>query len=190
MIHLKIKKNIWYDEEIEIIDEVKASRKCIVSSCERHEHIDTTFACFWCRLIYDSEPIHCPIQYHPPQISKNFTGKNENIFYTIKGNVYEDEKLITDKSYFEVDGSFCSFSCCLAFIRDNKKNPIYFQSETLLNVMTTDTIIEAPHWRLLKNYGGPFSEEEFKKMIGKDNFKQNHNIVFLNHLFEKNFISK
>ena len=40
-----------------------------------------------------------------------------------------------EKDYFETDGTFCSFNCCLAFINDNIKNPMYYHSRHLMNKM-------------------------------------------------------
>ena len=76
------------------------------------------------------------------------------------------------KDYYETDGSFCSFNCCLAFIRDNRHNQLYQHSEELLMRMYVDvfhitvtnmgSINPAPSWRLLRDYGGCLSIDEFR----------------------------
>ena len=80
------------------------------------------------------------------------------------------------QSHFLVDGVFCSFNCCLAFIQENSKNMLYDKSKQLLYKMymicfpqipETQAIIAAPHWRLLKDYGGHLSIEEFRKKFNK-----------------------
>lgn len=117
--------------------------------------------------------------------SKNDTSDNE----TESENMclqYTSKKW-TESSYFEVDGCFCTASCVLAFIKENSHNPMYASSEPLLYKMmgTSEKIVESPHWKLCENYGGHLSEDQMKKAIGKDSYQQQHNIVFVNHLFEK-----
>ena len=75
-------------------------------------------------------------------------------------------------NYYETDGIFCGFSCCLAYIRENKKNPIYLDSEHLLRKIYYDffkstDIICSPHWRILKEYGGTVTIEEFRNNISR-----------------------
>lgn len=194
MLILKIKKKLWYKQNVVIVDEIKNVHNCTVSTCERHRHLPYKFACFWCHIIYEKIPIHCPIRHHPKQVMKVFKGKTTSSgiaasTYTIKGNVDDSQCdfQICGESYYEVDGSFCSFSCCLAFIRNNNYNPLYSHSEMLLfNMVECKNIVEAPHWRLRDVYGGQYNEDEFKSLIGQETFQYQHNIVFMNHLFEKN----
>ena len=41
-------------------------------------------------------------------------------------------------NYYETDGCFCSFNCCLAFINDNVHNAMYSSSKHLLMKMYYD----------------------------------------------------
>ena len=95
-----------------------------------------------------------------------------------------------ESSYYVVEGAFCSPSCVMAFINDNLHNPVYSCSEQLLYKMTstTDQIRESPHWRLHELYGGKLSDQEMRNTIGYATFKVQQNIVFINHLYEKNII--
>ncbi len=182
ILDLKFSKSC---ESIKFVDAVKHSHNCTVSTCHRH-YKNHKFHCFWCRLSYNQEPLHCPIKFHPKQIIKKF--ENTHI---LKGNV-EDSVVVNDTQdydvgYFEVDGSFCSWSCVISFIRDNKHNPLFSQSEQLVYKMRGKytSIVPAPHWRMLDMYGGSLSPLEMRKKIGTDNYQEFHYIIFINHIYEK-----
>jgi hypothetical protein len=183
---IKIKKNQWFEQSVPIVDNAKNVHICNISTCQKHNYLGFDFHCFWCRLkCKGKQPIHCPLRFFPDQIEKKMNLKNGDGFYYIKCNVNEQE---SNNGYYEVDGSFCSLSCCYSFIIDNEYHPKYSRSKMLLHQITKQEIInEAPHWRLRKEYGGIYSKEEFKKLLlNEDTFTYHHAIVFVNHLFEKN----
>jgi ribosomal protein S18 len=147
--------------------------------------------CFWCRHSFDNMPIGCPIQYKNARILKSYfsevTKDKYDIISSIPGTLpdtLQENMSLIDNGYFLVDGVFCSFNCCLAFIQENNKNMLYDMSKQLLYKMytmcfpqtpSTHSIIPAPHWRLLKSYGGHLTIEEFRKKFNKikyveDNF--------------------
>jgi hypothetical protein len=66
--------------------------------------------------------------------------------------------------YYETDGIFCCLECTMAFIKDNKKNSLYVDSEILLNRIAGRKVEPAPHWRLLKSYGGHLDINEFRTL--------------------------
>ncbi|MFO0089458.1 MAG: hypothetical protein ACK518_01350 [bacterium] len=138
--------------------------------------------CFWCRHSFKTIPIGCPIRYIPNKIIKTITSELSNDTYSICQTMTENEtKLnINDKivrGYYETDGSFCSFNCCLAYIKDNIKNALYLHSEELLMKMYVECfdieysllkkIHPAPSWKLLKEYGGILTIEEFRDSFQK-----------------------
>lgn len=189
------KKNVrWFDTPVSYTDEVKITHTCNVSTCERYVHSRRAFACFWCRIRYnDRQPFHCPVRHHPAQIVKLFEES-----YTLKGNVADDEMASefpgvqhdVESSYYEVDGNFCSWNCMLSYVIDNKCDPLYSQSESLIYLMKGDNsrIVPSPHWKLHEDYGGDFSNDQFKANIGNESYKRQHNLVFINHLFERKLI--
>lgn len=143
----------------------------------------TDLCCFWCRHPFSTTPIGCPIQYVPQRLEKKIQCDHkddvvirENIskatFKTIESHI--DHSFINQECYFRVDGVFCSFPCCLAFIQDGgqKDNGLYAQSRCLLSLMhrqcfpessSSSTIISpAPSWRLLKCYGGDMDIQQFR----------------------------
>jgi hypothetical protein len=75
------------------------------------------------------------------------------------------------KPSYHTDGIFCSFNCCRAYILDNQSSTLYHHSDTLLARMYTDVtgqvlahpITPAPSWRLLSEYGGYLSIEDFRR---------------------------
>lgn len=174
-------------ETTTIQDELKCLRVCNASSNERS---CKEFWCFWCRLDYDTAPIHIPLRYRPKQVAKAFIGKVSSETYVIKGNVQancDTTNFEVSEETFEVDGVFCSYECALAFILDNRHNSEYAQSETLLYTMFRKNNPDAPlfsvasHWRLLKRFGGHLSREEFKASCGK--FKYAGKIIFVHRIF-------
>lgn len=170
---------------ITFLDESKKTHKCILSMIDFKTNSDVrelNYNCFWDRHpIEDGYPIGCPINYIPKQIQKTFFSQVSKDTYFIRENVVSDSK-IEDESintlndeYYETDGAFCSFECCLAFILDNKHNRMYDMSHMLLtkiynkyNNTKTMTINPAPSWRILKEYGGHIPTiEKFRSNFGK-----------------------
>jgi hypothetical protein len=151
---------------------------------------NTLYHCFWCKHEIETDLIiGCPIKYMHNQLIKNIKNDVNAEIYSIRENTYETtdssvKALNTKninceferKNYYVVDGAFCSFECTLAFIRDNSKNDFYANSEMLLYKMyldiheefditinqVPDLISCAPHWRLLKIFGGNLSIESFR----------------------------
>lgn len=159
----------------------------------------TEILCFWCRHGVDHSPIGCPIKWMNHIIEKNYKSSLTKDEYSMKENVSERKlqdmfKASIDplvesvsklsvvphrKSYFQTDGIFCSFNCTLAFIMDNRHNPIYKEStsllfhlyEKLIGPLEPSVILPAPHWRLLKTFGGPMSIEEFRSKFNRVCYK-------------------
>lgn len=198
---------------VTIIDEFKKSKRYIVSWIDISSHCEleteTTKRCFWCRNSFSSVPVGCPIRYFPSQIQKSYHSEITKDMYNIKENISDSQcKRLDDyandsninvrinkKGYYEVDGVFCSFNCCCSFIKDNKHDKLYSNSFYLLYKMYIDLfdaspikITPAPSWRLLKEYGGHLSIEEFRskfntvEYVKKDFFR---NIKAIAHLFEE-----
>ena len=201
---LPVEKN---DSDIvSFLDESKKLHKCNVSmidfSTKKELLPDNIYYCFWCRHKIDSVPLGCPIAYVTDTAVKNYYSEISKDNYTIKENItknkmIENDKInILQKKYFLTDGVFCSFNCKIAFINDNKKNNLYDNSMMLSTKMYNEiygtnkiNIIPAPHWRLLKNYGGNLTIEEFRKTFNTVEY-EHHGIVLpefkpIGNLYEK-----
>ena len=97
---------------------------------------------------------------------------------------------IFNKDYYSTDGIFCSFNCCKAFIKDNKHNKLYENSDMLLNKMYQDmydvkTIVinPAPHWRLLNEYGGYLTIQQFRDNFNKTTY-ESHGVIRNTDIFK------
>jgi len=196
------------------LDESKKNHQCVVTmkSYITREELprSTNLHCFWCRHSFTTIPIGCPIEYVPPRASKAYHSEITKDLYVLRGNVtqtqYDEfhEKQLADYNMIEndfylMDGLFCSFNCCLAYVKANSTNPLYMDSEFLLNKIYIDlfgnhcmSLVEAPSWRLLKSYGGHITIEEFRKNFYKVEYNDFENIVypmqkskFIGFLFEK-----
>ena len=167
------------------LDPIKKEHDCIFTFVDEitKEKLPekTRICCFWCRHEFNKKPIGCPIKYSSSKLTKQYYSEITKGTYTIRGSITKNtENMITNKnnlsnkfclednSYYTTDGNFCSFNCCLAFIKDNWHNNLYNDSEFYLNKIhykffkKFHKITPAPSWRLLKKYGGNLCINEFR----------------------------
>lgn len=154
------------------IDKTKLFCITMIDSVNQRKLIGQT--CFWCHHPFETEPIGCPVKYHPRQVLKTCQSEITKEVYHLQQSAPEKDPLYDtvemEKPCYETDGIFCSFNCCRAFISDNQHKPLYKNSTTLLEKLYRDifqTSLEeginpAPHWRMLKPYGGPLTIQEFR----------------------------
>lgn len=200
-------------EIVSFLDESKRLRKCTISMIDfkTGRSIDgkTRYKCFWDRntIPENLQPIGCPIKYIPSRVTKTYNSEITKEVYTISEPITEkrrlqvehkgDTRLVTDvKGYYETDGVFCSFNCCMAFIDDpeNRNNPLYQYSESLLLTLynelhDTDNIKEimpAAHWRTLCDFGGHLTIEQLRESFNKVRYIDHGIISFvsLGKMFE------
>ena len=197
-------KNDNYINNISYTDETKKIKNCNISFIDfkSKKEIDyKNYNCFWCRNKFPGNGLGCPIKFKSPSVTKEYKSNiskntyiiNENITNEKINNINEnDNYTINNNTIYETYGIFCSFNCCLAFIKDNKHNDIYNNSEFLLyQLYNNNNIIPAPHWTLLSDYGGKLSIEEFRKNFNNMQYNyigniKNIVIVPLISLFEEN----
>jgi hypothetical protein len=199
-------------EIVSFLDESKRIRKCAISMIDfqSNKNINTKqrYKCFWDRnYIPDTiHPIGCPIKYIPTKATKTYHSEISKEKYTITENITKgktenlekkkDPRIsLEKKDYYQTDGIFCSFNCCMAYIQapENKHNPLYRHSESLLLKMYSDLnpeeeiaeIVPAPNWRTLSEFGGHLSIEQFRDSFNKIGYVD-HGIVFasLGRLYE------
>jgi len=187
-------------ETVSFLNQIKHPVKCISVSVDVNQY---SIPCFWCRHSFDSIPVACPIKYCPHTAVKKYISDITNSSYTIKEKISEEvsQKILSDKkisispgNYYITDGVFCSFNCCMAFIEDNKHNPLYDNSKMLLVMMYSDmlndkrkniTIIPAPHWRLLKDIaGGIYDIKKFRENFSKVSYIPHG--ISIRYLYEEN----
>jgi len=195
------------------LDESKKEHSCVLTMVQQKDQEkmpETTVShCFWCRHGFEFRPLGCPLQYTPHRLVKNYYSEITKDNYTLRENISmqqceENQDIycvqqmeMQDRNFYIMDGVFCSFNCCLAFIQDNAKNPLYTYSHNLLTKLYFDLfgeqaqpIVPAPSWRLLKAYGGHLSIEEFRRNFYRIEYSSVENVLFPRHkpisfLFEK-----
>lgn len=182
---------------VSFLDESKRLYQCNVCMIDFSTYQNTEnlkgYNCYWCKNPFKSIPIGCPINYVSSKVVKKYHSEVSKDDYIIKENITKyKRKLLDDKTlfisknkaevdiqkeeYYTTDGIFCSFNCCKAYIKDNKHNNMYEQSDNLLIKLYKDMhngkndnikINPAPHWRLLKTYGGYLTIEQFRENFNK-----------------------
>lgn len=201
----KIKQNhgVETNEKIKIYDEIKHSKELWAFP----NRIKDGVRCYWDHHPFEGIGIFCPLSYRPKQVGKvgqsevklRSIDSNSNVSsFMIKENIPKCKDIsnlgkniieITD-AYYEVDGVFCSAECCLAFIRDEKSKvggSKYFDSERLLHFMLglTSKILPANNFRLLKEYGGNLTIDQFRQNNKSIKYDCIGTTVLISHLFEK-----
>lgn len=199
-----VQHNITYLEEIVpdkteffpfILDKYKS--QCITMiDCISKEQIKDGLHCFWCKHSFSTHPIGCPLKYVPNKIKKTFSSNITKEVYDLQQNISKtfimDNDDIVKCDYYETEGCFCSFNCCLSWIYDQKgifnpnikmNNLKYSHSEMLLYKMYFDTfqtipkeITRAPSWKLLQEYGGFLSIDEFRNSFQTRIFIDKRNV--------------
>jgi hypothetical protein len=203
----------------------------INSSKEINSESSNKYNCFWCRHFFTNQPIGCPISYISNKITKSYfseiskenysikenitksklikynnTVKNKNIpfiFTSLKDKTYSNFNINKERDYYDIDGIFCSFNCCKAYIKDNKHNILYEKSDILLTKLYNDIInndktkakddiknIEinpAPHWRLLIEYGGNLDINKFRENFTKNSYDFHGILRPCSYLYEEKF---
>lgn len=181
-------------ESLSFLDEGKHSHMCHVSmidfSTKNIVPQEVDYHCFWCRHPFDTMPIGCPVRYVPPQAVKKRDSYANRIAYTIKEPITlkrierckekiasSTDMSLQDTGYYETDGIFCSFNCCQTYINHHETDRLYDNSSMLLHRMRSaffkhdtvedDPIMPAPHWRLLKVYGGHLTIDKFRQSFNK-----------------------
>jgi len=156
---------IEHSEVLQFMDETRKMHRCILSKIDFGG--TEIYCCYWCRHPISEQPIGCPTKYVPSMIHKSYFSEINKEKFMVKesviSQVVQGDVIQEKNDYYETDGIFCSLECTMAFVKDNKKNSIYLDSEVLLNRIAGRKVEPAPHWRLLKQYGGHLDIKEFRK---------------------------
>jgi hypothetical protein len=126
----------------------------------------TSKPCWWCRHSFSTTPIGAPIKYNSHKIS----GVEKERYEEKAGGVGAGTGT---NDFFETTGLFCSFPCCKAYILDQRGSIRFKESLSLLSLLFTRLygVIEpdfpsAPTWKLLKDYGGHMTIQQFRQAFG------------------------
>jgi hypothetical protein len=137
----------------------------------------TNKPCWWCRHSFQTKPIGCPLKYYSYDADDiNSIRFREKL---------EKEGFPTETTdLFETEGYFCSFPCCKAYIISQRGNIKYKESSSLLSLLFITfygsqkslPTITAPSWKLLKEYGGHLSIQEFRSSFGQLEYQETVNV--------------
>lgn len=134
--------------------------------------------CWWCRCCFTSAPVGCPLRYNSSKTSG--IDKDRMVERLSKNNLPTDT---TD--YFETEGIFCSFPCTKAYIISQGTSALYKESLTLLTLLckilyNTDPLSSpipvAPSWKLLKEYGGHLTINQFRSSFSRIEYRETVNV--------------
>jgi hypothetical protein len=139
------------EKTVTFLDESKNNHKGSISFSQVGQN------CYWDRNPFEGSGIGCPInKVYKPSVSSYKSAINGMSY------VIQDTINVGEASYDIID-RFCSPECCLASIESNSHDPMYMNSKYLLFEMLGKSCVQAPSWRLLKEYGGPYTIEEFRR---------------------------
>ena len=146
----------------------------------------TNKPCWWCRHTFSTPPVGCPVTYFPHKESGVEKERFEEKL--LAANIISKKDLTSGKNkvtndFFETEGYFCSFPCAKAYVLDMSPglNIRYKESLGLLTLMfsticeeirkngevVVQTIPTAPSWKMLKEYGGHLTIQEFRATFGQ-----------------------
>ncbi len=183
-------------EMFSFFDESKKNHKCFVTFIDHISRgvLFPNVDCFWCRNPFSTKPLGCPLRYISPKYTKTYYSEITKDKYTLSSRITKKElktlqakpegKNTIPNEYYESDGAFCSFDCAMAFINENRRNSLYSRSKNLLMKIYADMygedvkeITPAPHWRLLRQCGGPLSIETFRDRFGHVEYVDLHSPI-------------
>ena len=173
LMHEKSKKAIYF------LDSHKNQIKYWVNMIDFTSNgalpLTTSKPCWWCRSGFHSRPIGCPLRYNPHRESGLEKQRIEEKF--LQANLP-----IETNDFFETEGIFCSFPCTKAYILSQRNSARYKDSATLLTLLfsvLTGKVMAIPpaaSWKVLKDYGGHLTIQQFRATFGKLEFTETVNV--------------
>lgn len=167
---------------IYFVDPHKQKIKCWVSMVDITQGmvmpLYTTKKCWWHREKIPHHPLGIPIRYSPQKLEGVEKDRLSDKFKELNYNVESND-------FFETIGMVCSFPCMKAYILDQlsrSKSSRFKNSLTLMTLLYSKlfgkiiTIPTAPTWKLLKQYGGHLTPEEYISSFGRLEYTETVNI--------------
>ena len=158
-------------ESLTFLDETRKAHKCFLSKIDFNG--SENYRCFWDQhnLHPDNEILACPTKYVPSVVHRSYFSEinkeqfvvKESMIDKVKDKPFSADLSYENNDYYESDGIFCSEECMMAFAIENKKKSLYANSELLINRIARRKVTPAPHWRMLKVYGGTLDIKEFRE---------------------------
>lgn len=133
--------------------------------------------CWWCRSTFKTRPIGCPIEYH--------SHKSEGLDKKRFEEKLKESNLPTDTNdFFETEGIFCMFPCVKAYALQQisiTKSAKYKKTLTLITSLflkifgNISTIPTADTWKVLKDWGGHLTPEQYRSSMGRLHYEETIN---------------
>jgi hypothetical protein len=126
----------------------------------------TDIWCFHCKHPFNTSPIGIPIKYITRRPDKE----------------QEIGRIVGTNDYFLTYGIFCSFPCCLAFLKEHNSGQMFRNSKSLLYTLyyklygSELKTKAASSWECLKVFGGHLTIEEYRKNFCSCNYVITPNI--------------
>ena len=138
----------------------------------------TSKPCWNCRSTFKSRPLGCPIEYH--------SNKTEGLDKERFEEKLKAANLPTDTNdFFETEGIFCMFPCMKRYALDQlamTKSAKYKKALTLITTLHLKifgnlvTIPTADTWKVLKDWGGHLSPEQYRASVGRLHYEETVNL--------------
>lgn len=142
--------------------------------------LTTSNPCWWCRSTFTTIPMGCPVAYNKE--CKDELYRERILEKFAQTNISLDDG--TD--FFETEGIFCSFPCTKSYIMEQiskTRSGKYTNALTLLSLLhnkltgsevLTD-ITSAPSWKLLSEWGGHLTPDEFRSSVNQLSYTETSN---------------
>lgn len=119
----------------------------------------TSRPCWWCRTPFDTLAYGCPMRFVPAK---------SHAYTSLQKLLKTKNVILPEDGYFETEGVFCSFKCMKAYAISEENICSFTLIKMLAKRMgvNDDTLVSAPDWRLLKDYGGHLTISEFRSSEG------------------------
>lgn len=127
-------------------------------------HVRKQYRCMWCTSFISSTPLGTPLGCPVQEVAR--LKPNRRYF---GGDTVTKIPSFPLPSSVVTYGIFCSWSCVKAFIHEHSTDPRFRHSLTLLSDVTGGrAITAAPHYTLLKAFGGILSEKQFQETLDRE----------------------
>jgi hypothetical protein len=140
-------------DTLNFLDETRKLHKCILAKIDFGSL--EGYKCFWCRNVCPPEktPVGCPTKYISPVVYRNYFSEINKEKFVVKESCLKTDKIVVSDDIAV------------------ENNDYYAESELLIHRIAGKKVEPAPHWRLLKEYGGILDIKEFRDSFHHTEFQ-------------------
>jgi len=172
----KIDELLPSNSTFSFIDPSKKTKKWITTMrdtiSKKFLHFVTSGVCCRCHLEFKGAPIGCPLR-----IIENYE-KINYYSHVMKKDIITDGELI--ERYYLTERMFCSWGCVFGYAEGLRHSILHRQSIQLLYLMYRESggkgiPVANPDFTILKRYGGPLSDEDYRGRFQTDTYRPTGN---------------